>query len=328
MPAHKSIRVPQWLTLLAALVAAIVIFFVFVQRGEATQVANEHSYEPKIISGTAVPNGKYSFVAALLNTSYGRAPFYQQFCGGSLIDQDSVLTAAHCVTGFGDLPVLPRPLRITVGRTVLNSDQGQKSWVSRIFVHPRYNGDTLTYDAAVLKLSSPVSGIAPIKLPNSKQNYLEKSGRKAMVAGWGSTTARRACLPTFASPVFPYRMRQAQVPIVSDSRADQLYQDICRFIGPSYSHYIPRLMVAAGGTGKDACQGDSGGPLFVARAPDGNGDNDGKNGDGDNGTSGAKYTQIGITSFGPGCGTERYPGAYTEVNASPIARFIKRAASQ
>jgi secreted trypsin-like serine protease len=111
-----------------------------------------------------VPNGKYSFVAALLNTSYGRAPFYQQFCGGSLIDQDSVLTAAHCVTGRRGIPVLPRPLRITVGRTVLNSDQGQKSWVSRIFIHPRYNGDTVTYDAAVLKLSSSVSGIAPIKL--------------------------------------------------------------------------------------------------------------------------------------------------------------------
>jgi secreted trypsin-like serine protease len=275
-----------------------------------------------------VADRKYSFVAALLNTNKGHKAFQQQFCGGSLIDRDSVLTAAHCVTGTRGFPVPPRPLRITVGRTVLNSDQGQKRRVSRIFIHPRYNGDTVTYDAAVLKLSSSVSGIAPIKLATSRQNYLERPGRNATVAGWGSTTARPACRPSFVSPEFPYRMRHAQVPIVSDSRADQLYQDICRFIGPSYSHYIPRLMVAAGGTGKDACQGDSGGPLFVARAPDGNGDNDGKNGDGDNGTSGAKYTQIGITSFGPGCGTERYPGAYTEVNASPIARFIKRAASQ
>jgi secreted trypsin-like serine protease len=291
-----------------ALVAAIVIFFVFVQRGEATQVANEHSYEPKIISGTAVPNGKYSFVAALLNTSYGRAPFYQQFCGGSLIDQDSVLTAAHCVTGFGDLPVLPRPLRITVGRTVLNSDQGQKSWVSRIFVHPRYNGDTLTYDAAVLKLSSPVSGIAPIKLPNSKQNYLEKSGRKAMVAGWGSTTARRACLPTFASPAKQDRMRQAQVPIVSDSSAEQVFQDICRS-SDLESIYKAPLMVAVGGTGKDTCQGDSGGPLFVARPP-------------------GKYTQIGITSFGPGCGPEGLPSVYTEVNNPSIRSFITKVATE
>jgi secreted trypsin-like serine protease len=292
---------------------------VFVQRGEAAQVANEHSYEPRIISGTAVPNGKYSFVTALLNTAYGPAPFQQQFCGGSLIDQDSVLTAAHCVTGPRGLPVLPRPLRITIGRTVLNSDQGQKSWVSRIFIHPRYNGHTLTYDAAVLKLSSPVSGIAPIKLASSKQNYLEKSGRKAMVAGWGSTTARRACLPTFASPAYQDRMRQAQVPIVSDARAEQVFKDVCQFFGPPDPHYTPRLMVAAGGTGKDTCQGDSGGPLFVARASDG---------DGKNGASSARYIQIGITSFGLGCGNEPLPGVYTEVNNPSIRSFIMSAASK
>jgi len=304
------------LTLVAALVAAIVMsFFVFVQSGEATQVVNEHSYEPKIIGGTAVANRKYSLVAALLNTNKAHTAFQQQFCGGSLIDRDSVLTAAHCVTGTRGFPVSPRPLRITVGRTVLNSDQGQKRRVSRIYIHPRYNGDSATYDAAVLKLSSPVSGIAPIKLATSSQNYLERPGRKATVAGWGSTTARPACRPSFVSPVFANRMRQAQVPIVSDATADQLYQDICRFIGPRYLHYTPRLMVAAGGTAKDTCQGDSGGPLFVSRAPD-------------NGASSAKYTQIGITSFGPGCGTERYPGVYTEVNNPSIRSFIKSAASK
>jgi secreted trypsin-like serine protease len=311
MLAHKSIRGPLWVTLMAALVAAIVMyFFVFVQRGEATQVANEHSHEPKVISGNAVPNGTYSFVAALLNTGYGRAPIQQQFCGGSLIDRNSVLTAAHCVTGPRGFPVPARPLRISVGRTVLNSDQGQKSWVSNISIHPRYNVDTFAYDAAVLKLSSPVSGIAPIKLASSKQNYLEKAGRKATVAGWGVTTALRACVPSpLYAPERPARMRQAQVPIVSDSKADQLYKDLCWFRDIKLP-YTPPLMVAAGGTDKDTCFGDSGGPLFVARA------------------SSAKYTQIGITSFGQGCGTEGYPGAYTEVNNPSIRSFIKSAASK
>jgi secreted trypsin-like serine protease len=314
----------------------VAAFFVFVQSGEASPQAAADKRPPsasassKIIDGTAVPNGKYPFMSFLTLTfadgpdADNRPDVFE--CGGSLMDADSVLTAAHCVVGETRL----LKVKVKVSRTVLNSNQGQVRSVKRVFIHPDYKFPN--YDAAVLELSRSVSGIQPIKLASLKQNYLEKPGRKATVAGWGSMTARRACLPTFDSPVFPNRMRQAQVPIVSDSRADQLYQDlsaqsICRFRDLRFP-YTPSLMVAAGGTGKDTCHGDSGGPLFVARAPDGNGGNDGKNGDGDNGASSAKYTQIGITSFGPGCGPERYPSAYTEVNASPIATFIKRAASQ
>jgi secreted trypsin-like serine protease len=204
---------------------------VFVQGGEAKQGANEQPpYGPKIIDGTGVPNGKYAFTVALLDKGLPGSAFDEQFCGGTLIDKDSVLTAAHCFfdpeTGDPD-PASIKVLRVIVGRTVLNSNQGQVRNVKSVFIHPDYN--FTNYDAAVLKLSRPVSGIAPIKLASSKQNYLEKPGRKATVAGWGSTTAQRACLPTFASPVYANRMRHAQVPIVSDSRADQLAQDFCRF---------------------------------------------------------------------------------------------------
>jgi secreted trypsin-like serine protease len=208
---------------------------------------------------------------------------------------------------------------------VLSSKQGKVRNVKKIFVRPNYQGPptSIDYDAAVLKLSRPVSGIAPIKLASSKQDNLEKPGRKATVAGWGSTTARQVCPPSDVSPSYPNRMRKAQVPIVSDSRADQLYQDICQSSGLR-SKYTRQLMVAAGGNGKGPCQADSGGPLFVARALD----HDGDNGDGDNGGSSSKYTQIGITSIAPGCGSERYPAAYTEVNNPSIRSFIKSAASK
>jgi secreted trypsin-like serine protease len=261
-------------------------------------------------------------MVALLDKRRPGNAFREQFCGGTLIDKDSVLTAAHCfVDAEGDPdPESINVLKVIVGRTVLTSSQGQVRSVKRKFIHPKFNFNSaafLNYDAAVLKLSRSVSGIAPINPASSKQNYLERLGRKATVAGWGSTTTRRACLPSpLHEPLFPERMREAQVPIVSDSRANQIHQDICRFSGDR-SLYTPPLMVAAGGTGTDTCQADSGGPLFVARA---------SLGGGGNGGSGAKYTQIGITSFGPGCGSERYPSAYTEVNASPIASFIGRAA--
>ena len=343
MSANTLIRNPLWATLLAALVAAMVSLFVFVQGGEAKQVADKNIYEPQIINGEPVPNGKYPFMAALADTSIGTeslrvepgmnpANSHQLFCGGTLIDQDSVLTAAHCFfnpnTGARD-PESIKVLQVIVGRSLLTTSQGQERSVKRVFIHPDYNpkvvrnsAHTFDYDVAVIELSRPVSGIAPIKLATSKQNDLENPGHKATVAGWGSTDAFPACKRSDPSLKRPERMREAQVPIVSDSRADELYEDLCRSNG-TRSWYTPRLMVAAGGTGKDSCKGDSGGPLFIARAPTGNGDNDGNKG-----ASSSKYTQIGIVSFSAACGDKGYPQAYTEVNASPIASFIKRAASK
>ena len=270
--------------LLAALLAALVSLFVFVQSEDSAQAADDQSLRPTIIGGTAVPTGKYPFIAALLDTRIAGGADSQQFCGATLIDPNSVLTAAHCVYGES-----ATPLRVTVGRTVLSSNQGQKRRVSRIFVHPSYDPNSSdAYDAAVLKLSSLVSGVAPIMLATASQNFLEAPGRNATVAGWGKT----------GSNYFPDRMREAQVPIVSDDQAASVY-------GTSY---FKSLMVAAGKEGKDTCQGDSGGPMF-AKAD-------------------SNYTQIGITSFGFGCAVAGYPGVYAEVNASSIRSFITNAASK
>ncbi len=179
----------------------------------AALAAEAQDYEAQVVGGTAVPNGKFPFMAALLDVRRGSTTFDQQFCGGTLIDQNSVLTAAHCVKGMS-----ATPLRVTLGRTVLNSDQGQKFHVSKIFVHPKYDDFTLARDAAVLKLSRSVSGISPIELATVAQNNLERAGRYVTIAGWGSTSK--------GSPTYPNRMREAQVPIVSDSRAERMYDAI------------------------------------------------------------------------------------------------------
>jgi secreted trypsin-like serine protease len=317
MSVNKFIKDPLWATLVGTLVAAMVVsFVVFVQSGEAVppEAADEQphsaSVSPLIVGGTEVPDGKYPFVA-YVEAYKGKRVLS---CTGSLIDQDSVLTAAHCLINTTGAKVI-------VGRTDLkNKNRGQEIGASRPFIHPRYNGNG--YDAGVLKLRRAVKGIKPIKLATENQNNLEKSGRKATVAGWGSMTAQPWCRPPrwpTPSPVIPNHMRQAQVSIVSDARAEQVFKDVCQFFGPPDPHYTPRLMVAAGGTGKDTCQGDSGGPLFVARASDG---------DGKNGASSARYIQIGITSFGLGCGNEPLPGVYTEVNNPSIRSFIMSAASK
>ena len=94
-------------------------------------VGGDGEIQPQVAGGDPVPGGKYPFVAALLDKTWPGSDYRQQFCGGTLIDEDSVLTAAHCVEG-----VLPAQLEV-VGRTVLDSDEGQKRNVAALTTHPQ-----------------------------------------------------------------------------------------------------------------------------------------------------------------------------------------------
>ena len=93
----------MWATLVGALVAAMVVSFLgFVQSGEAapqtadvqTPYASVSLKSPMIVGGTPVPTGNYPFMAFVKLYRNGKR---SGFCAGSLIDQDSVLTAAHCL---------------------------------------------------------------------------------------------------------------------------------------------------------------------------------------------------------------------------------------
>lgn len=184
-----------------------------------------------------MPDSKYPFMAVLsvqdTDGSY--------LCGGTLIDPDSVLTTAHCVTDADRV-------NLAVGRTVRSqTDQGEVRSATRWFIPARYDGSVDDrYDATVLKLNSPVTNIQPIKLATARQDGLEKPGRNLTVAGWGTTSEGGSTSD---------RMREVSV---SDARAQDAY-------GPR--SYFPKLMVAAGVEGRDSCQGDSGGPLFKPSAP-------------------------------------------------------------
>ena len=275
-------------TLLAAILAALVVAMLVAATAGAEE---EPVFEGQVVGGKAVPNGKYPFMVALLNSRVAGNAQDKQYCGGTLVDANSVLTAAHCVSG-----AWPQRLRVTAGRTVLKSSQGQFRKVSRIFIHPQYSPRNGTRDVAVLKLARPVNGVEPIKPASASQDFLEKRGTNATVAGWGNTKAQPAI--GFAGSNYPNRMREARVPVRSDSYGKSAYG----------SSFVSRLMVAAGKTGKDTCQGDSGGPIFKK-------------------TSGG-YRQIGITSFGRGCAASGYPGVYAEVNNHSIRSFIMRFAGK
>lgn len=293
-------------TLAVALVAGLATAVpVLAQDGEGP-------FKPQVVGGKPVPNGKYRFMTSIQADTGQAPPYWEHFCGGTLIDADSVMTAAHCADFIGrrtnENTLGYRDVRLDVGVTVLNTDQGEPRRIERLAdvrVHPNYNGIShQKFDVAVIRLNNPVNTVEPIALAEpSSGNSLETPTEEAIVAGWGDTTPQP---PLDGAPSeFPRRMQEGDPPIVSDDRCQDAY-------GPPNDPALrvyPALMVCAGQgppDPEDTCQGDSGGPLFVDAA----------------GTN----RQIGITSFGFGCAAPTYPGVYTEVNARPVHDFISRAA--
>ncbi|WP_406347345.1 S1 family peptidase [Streptomyces sp. NBC_00648] len=229
-----------------------------------------------IIGGKEVPVDGLPFMAALLHKGKGSASD-RQFCGGSLIDPETILTAAHCVAG-----ATASKMEVVVGRTVLSNDrQGQVRNVDEFVVHARYADSGNDYDVALITLDKPVEGITPVKLPTLGTDALIRPGALATVAGWGNTDT--------SMDHFPDRLRQVDVPILSHPECKTSYPD-----------YNEQVNVCAGVEGKDSCQGDSGGPLF--RTVPGRQD----------------PIQIGIVSYGDGCGERGAPGVYTSTSSAEL----------
>lgn len=233
--------------------------------------ASHESTEQSIVGGSTVSIGSYPWQISL--QSYG-----SHFCGGTIIDDEWILTAAHCVEGESASRLSVRAGSSTWSRS------GQTRSVSRIISHPSYNGDpAYGYDIALLKLSSPLSinqnaQPIPVTTTADEQAGATATGAVATVSGWGATREGGSGSST---------LRAVSVPVISNSVASQLY---------GYS--IDNTMLAAGilnQGGKDSCQGDSGGPLVVS------------------GTSGPILA--GVVSYGYGCARAQYPGIYTRVSS-------------
>jgi trypsin len=199
-------------------------------------VGTASAQDPRIVGGSSVPDGKYTFMASI------RSRWGSHFCGGTLIKSNYVLTAGHCVAGGN-----AKGGSVVVGRATLSGTGGYTSAIRKITSHPSY-GRPVKYanDAALLELSTPITAITPIAVDSdaSASNPLEAPGYNLTTAGWGTTREGASCCPD--------RMNEVDVPVVSDASCASSY-------GNSFD---AATMLCAGVGGKDSCQGDSGGPLF------------------------------------------------------------------
>lgn len=192
----------------------------------------------RIVGGKATTIEAHPFQVSLVYFNYHR-------CGGSIINENYVITAAHCVNSLYDYEL--RFLKIRAGSSYLESG-GTLHEISRCKYHSYFSESHYDYDIALIKVKQPFefgSTIQPIELPPA--GYTLPVGTVVSISGWGRLTS---------DGNLPSVLQVVEVPIIDRTYCGNLY---------SYLNVITERMICAGYEkgGKDACQGDSGGPLFL-----------------------------------------------------------------
>lgn len=256
--------------------------------------------QPKIIGGQTASATQFPWQVGL---TQGTTNLYDnQFCSGTIIDAQWIVTAAHCI----EQP--PQNLHVIAGITDLFDERNaQLIRVDQVIIHPQFtslnSSGALNHDIALLRLSSPIDFVRCGQrcqqidwLDTRTETTSIAVDTPALINGWGRTVdctadpTRCETLQATAAgqlTLSPNRLRWASVNISGCLTRPSLHDP--RDISANM------LCAAAPRFDRDTCQGDSGGGMTVSAA-DGRG-----------------QVLAGITSWGNGCAQLNYPAVYTRV---------------
>ncbi|XP_073440598.1 enteropeptidase [Dendrobates tinctorius] len=224
----------------------------------------------RIVGGTNAAVGAWPWIVSLYFNG-------RQVCGASLVNNEWLVSAAHCVYGRNMIPANWKAVLGMHDSANVTYPPRENRFINQIVINPHYNRRTKDSDIVMMHLEIQVNYtdyIQPVCVPESQEVF--PPGLNCTIAGWGRTQSQ--------GPV-PNILQEAKVPLISNGKCQQQM--------PEYN--ISNSMICAGYEegGIDTCQGDSGGPLMCQVEN--------------------RWILVGVTSFGYGCAQPNRPGVYARL---------------
>ncbi|XP_069011770.1 chymotrypsin-like protease CTRL-1 [Embiotoca jacksoni] len=254
-------------------VCILLMCTVLIGQGSKAQDCGVAPLNTRIAGGENTIAGSWPWQVSIHLTAIGA-----HICGGTLISDQWVLTAAHCIVTNSTSAWTVYLGRETQAGPNVNE---VKHTLSKVIVHPNYNDTLFNNDIALMKLSSPVTFtdyIRPVCLASNSSLFYNST--LCWATGWGKL-GRDEPLPASSA------LQEVQIPVIGNKQCE------CNYL-PNKEANITDNMICAGQENKGACQGDSGGPLQCKQ--------------------GALWIQAGITSFGVPCAQAGFPEVYARVS--------------